>query len=1127
MNPQAITSKATKVRAFTLGVLWGLSASSQALTIPDTPLFLANDIQPNIFFALDDSGSMDWEILKSNGARIAHPTTRDDGNLLFNRNNDTKTEDREHCAGYNVMAYNPTATYTPWKGVDNAGVAFANQTITAARLDPFNPGAGTTNLTNLDSTPVRSAMYGVFVDTNGNGQYDSGECPVSSSADGTRYRSRTYSTGGTGPRFVFISSLSAAEQTNYANWYSFYRKREFVLKRAISQLIFDSNQRMGLATLHNNNTVGTPVADMSVAANKSLLLSRLINIDSLNGTPLRTLLRNVGRYFDQAGSNSDHSALGFSTASPILPAADGGECQQNFAVMFTDGFYNGSFTGGPGNTDADGAGVFDGGPHADTDSNTLADVAMDYYERDLSTSLPNKVPTITNVDENDKQHMVTYTVSFGLKGSLTAPPADHEATTAPPPWPTPVDDTLTTADDLMHAAFNSRGLHLAGQDPQEVIDGLAAALNDIGARTGSASAVAATSQSIQEGTLIFQGRFDTDNWNGQLTAINFEVGGIVGTTEWEASTLIPTENSRQIFTFKDTSTVDGVEFEWTNLTTAQQTAIGSATTVNYVRGDRTLEIASGGTLRDRVSLLGDIIFSGPSAVTPDQFTPPYEQMPGAEGDDYPAFLGDRAEREGMVYVGANDGMLHAFKVEDGVEEFAYVPQAVFSNLSALSSPSYSHKFYVDGAITTGDAYFSGAWHTMLVGALGRGGKAVFGLDVSDPTSFNGGDVKWELTHAELGQVLGRATIARMANGKWAAIVGNGYNSTSHKAQLFIIDIHDGSIIKIINTTVGSATLQNGLGGPLVIDDNRDFIADFIYAGDLQGNLWKFDVSSTSTSAWGVDLGGSPLYTAKNTDGNPQAITIKPSLAVNPADGSNIILIGTGRYFVTGDDAIPAEPTVDTFYGILDADVAVSSVGARSMPDGDELTVGPSTILQAQEIVFELTDTFDGVENSVRVISQNPVDYTTQHGWYLDLVSPINGNEGEKVIADTQVRPARNKSPLIIFNTFVPAEGCETAGGKSFLMAFDAVNGGRPNFPIFDLNNDGVFDDNDFYIDADGKKYAVSGSMGGPTVAPVTTISSAGRDINYAIRSGLDGDLSTNALEGLEDQLGRQSWRQLK
>ena len=242
-----------------------------------------------------------------------------------------------------------------------------------------------------------------------------------------------------------------------------------------------------------------------------------------------------------------------------------------------------------GNEDGDGNSDFDGGPHGDFVSPTLADVAMKYYEKDLSTTLANNVPTITGIDENSAQHLVTYTVSYGLNGTLSSIPANHNPSTPPPPWPTPAANSQTTVDDMQHAAFNARGLYLPGQNPQQLIDTLSAALADIGSRTGSASAAASTSQSVKTDALIFQGTFSSEDWSGTFSAFPINTEGVIGASQWEASLLIPIESNRKIFSFdKNASSPSGIEFQFSQLSSNQKTTIGpdAENIVNYIRGKR-------------------------------------------------------------------------------------------------------------------------------------------------------------------------------------------------------------------------------------------------------------------------------------------------------------------------------------------------------------------------------------------------------------------------------------------------------------------------------------------------------------------------------------------------------------
>jgi len=464
-------------------------------TLASSPLFLSTNVQPNIFFMVDDSGSMDWEVLLSNAARTQHNNAPDSGNLDFTPDN--SSEELELCYAYNVLAYNPNRSYTPWRGVDSNGNAYTDMPLTAARNDPYYSGS-TSNLSNHFYFPWND---------DGDGVYQAGECPTPSrGGDGTFTSSECTAANGC----VLVSSLSAAQQTNYANWFSYYRKREYVAKRALSQIIKTSSSRVGLSTLHNNNNVRTLVADVddvstpvdaTARANKTTLLNNLFRIYSSGGTPLRQSLEDVGEYYE--GNMS--ASWG---ASPILPSGQGGECQQNFAILMSDGFWNGS-SPNVGNADSDNNTAYDGGLYADDHSgvsNTLADVAMNYYERDLDTNMPNNVRIIDGVDNNTAQHMVTYTVAFGLTGNLPADknPGDTGFSDPSVPgllWPTPTADTLSTIDDMRHAAYNGRGQFLSAADPQGLIDSLNSAINDIAERTGTAAAVSFNSTSLQKGLL--------------------------------------------------------------------------------------------------------------------------------------------------------------------------------------------------------------------------------------------------------------------------------------------------------------------------------------------------------------------------------------------------------------------------------------------------------------------------------------------------------------------------------------------------------------------------------------------------------------------------------------------------
>ena len=1091
MKPNAIALFTSRTAGL-LALVMATSIAAAPGTLSTSPLFLqSGTVQPNIFFMIDDSGSMDWEILKSTGALAIgdYSGFRNRDNLDYTPTRADRDEMLESCAGYNVLYYDPTKTYTPWTGVDINGNAYQDQNITSALNDPYNPASGSRDLTD-DETFGDPPGYMTWSD-DGDGVFEQGECPDVNDAGYDYINQFVATVAGFGPTQV----MTAAEQANFANWYSYYRKREYVAKRALSQIIDASDARMGLATLHNNNTVRTLVRDIddittpidtTAQANKTALLRNLSRVNSSGGTPLRQALRNTGEYF------ADNSGWG---STPILPASLGGECQQNFTILMSDGFWNGGDPGG-GNTDSDGTGPFDGGDYADTFSNTLADVAMRYYENDLSP-LADKVPVIAGVDENNAQHMVTYTVGFGVNGSLADDEVPGQANFNG--WPEPIANAQTTIDDMRHAAFNGRGQFLSAGDPQDLIDSLTQYIADIQARIGTAAAVSFNSTNLNTGTRVFQSIFDSSRWSGDLLAKDIVINGVTGIasisgTAWQASTDIDSRApaSRQIITY-DGTTGNGVNFEWGSLNSAQQkdlrTNASGGTDVeaagmarlDYIRGERNCESSGAGTcsytdsngdtytsksLRPRSSALGDIVHSSPYFVGPPSLAYPDSIEPASP---YSAFAISNRTRAGMTYVGANDGMLHALN-DNGVEMFGYIPASLFSTdagagLHYLSDPSYTHRYYVDLSPTVQDAYIkvggTTAWHTVLVGALRGGGKGLFAMDVTYPSALASnaaGNVMWEFSHNDLGYTFSDIQIGKMNNGKWAAVFGNGYNNDPNgdgTAKLFVLylDGSNAALPVIIETGVGSLDPTsrdcansnsdcNGLSTPRLVDLNGDGTIDRIYAGDLHGNLWAFDVTDKNDPPnWKPAYSGNPLFRACSatpcTAGNRQPITDQPDVTLHPTQTAYstrpnmLVFFGTGQYLTQADNA---NAQLQTFYGVWDSNTG----------DLDRAS------LQAQI----LTTTSDAVLGNVRTISSNPVSYSsTEKGWLIDL--PISGER-------SVTNPAAF-GKVVFFNTVIPSVSSSnmcSVGGSGWLMAVDLLTGGEPAFVPIDVNNDGVFDATD-------------------------------------------------------------------
>jgi type IV pilus assembly protein PilY1 len=395
-----------------------------------------------------------------------------------------------------------------------------------------------------------------------------------------------------------------------------------------------------------------------------------------------------------------------------------------------------------------------------------------------------------------------------------------------------------------------------------------------------------------------------------------------------------------------------------------------------------------------------------------------------------------------VYIGANDGMLHAFNAVTGQELFAYIPSAMMPKLKNLSSPSYTHDYFVDGDIAVSSQSDTGG-KNYLVATLGRGGKGLFGLDVTTPDSFDASHVKWECFATggtvsacngdnDLGYMLGRPVIAKMNDGNWAVIVGNGYNSSSGKAVLYIFKLDDGTLLQKIDTGVAG---DNGLASPGVFDSNGDGKIDFIYAGDLKGNVWEFDVSSSSPSAWGLAFGGAPLFVAKDPSNNPQPITAQITVAVNDVVGDSnygkrYIFFGTGSYFRSGD---PSDTQLQSWYGLID--------------EGGQIT--SRSQLKQRSIVEE--GVFDG--KTVRVFSEATVDdMAGKKGWYLDFTT----HPGERIVTTSKLY--RLVKPTLIASSIIPVVDPCVPGGNGFINAIDPFSGARVSVPIFDVNNNGDFTD---------------------------------------------------------------------
>jgi type IV pilus assembly protein PilY1 len=744
-------------------------------------------------------------------------------------------------------------------------------------------GGGTINITNAHYyiwSASESKPYLVIIDSGSIVYYE-----VNDDGDNVVEANELAPTATPPADVVTGRSGYAEERQNFANWYSFYRKRELTATAAIANVI-NSMQgvQIGLRGINGyDSDIIQPVHKIKVGGvdETSTLLNKLYNFDNqAYGTPLRRGLEAVGRYFHQ-----DDGQTGGIGTSPYAAVADGGECQQSFAIVMTDGYWNGDapLTGAIANNDGDDSSAYDGAaphgdePYGDTYFDTLADVAMYYYENDLSTTLGPEVPQ-NPWDDNQQQHMVTYGVSFGVTGTLD--PSAYDFISTFPIWPSPTAGNKQKIDDLWHASVNGRGFFLSASNPNELVNSLLEIMQNIEEREGSASSVSVNGDELYTklsgggDILMFQSSYDTENWTGDVKAYQVcteltgncagkSIGDIIKSPYvWSANEELGGLNwntGRKIVTYNGTDA--GKPFRWGDLTATQKAYLNNdSNLLDYLRGDASHEVANLGSFRDRFAKLGDMVHSSPTF------------------------------ENGVLYAGGNNGMLHAFAAADdepyagavgGQELFAYVPNLVFDNLSQLADQNYTHKYFVDLTPTVkAGVDISGVSTTMLVGGLGKGGRGYYALDVTDPTSWTSegaidDTVMWEypkagVTDDDMGYSFSKPAIIESndddVNGGsgWIVIFGNGYNSQNGHAVLYILNPETGVIIRKIDTGVDGC---NGLSTAVPIDVDYDNKVDYVYAGDLRGNVWKFDLTDSDYTNWEVafyDGEEKPLFQACKT-----------------------------------------------------------------------------------------------------------------------------------------------------------------------------------------------------------------------------------------------------------------------
>ncbi|MFC7513905.1 pilus assembly protein [Herbaspirillum sp. GCM10030257] len=848
---------------------------------------------------------------------------------------------------------------------------------------------------------------------------------------------------------------SADALTNYANWYSYYRKRAFLAKAGIGEAFSELDQdkyRIGLFFINSiESGVGSTNHDLIIdtfsSTHRSNWFDRLYSARMDGYTPLRGALSRMGRMY--AGQISGWDPVQYS-------------CQRNYTILSTDGYWNNdteTSSYGPkkmdGSTnvgDQDGvAGVTRPELDSSKAQNTLADVAYYYYHTDLRPGTcaspdvckDNVSPTGTDPKVDDiaqHQHMTTFTVGLGVDGALTYQDGYKTSTSGDyfnikqgtKNWPNPISNTTTARiDDLWHAAVNGRGTYFSAKDPDSLADGLGSALKSIDSKTGSGAAAATSNLQPTTGdNAIYIATYRTLKWDGQISAytVDLTTGAISSTPTWQGASLLRSKiaasgdsDSRTIYTANGTSrtlfkagtggltAAQEAYFDTSKLTqysdwsTSQKTTATASSLINYLRGqdrfeDQERDAKTYGDYsrlyRDREEILGDIIHAQPVYVK----VPPHNFV----DDGYADFKAQHLDRAATLYVAANDGMLHAFDATTGTERWAYIPPIILPELWRLADSEYgtNHRFYLDGPLTVTDAKIGTSWKTILIGALGKGGRGYYALDVTDPA-----DPKpmWNFSAADkdnVGYSYGIPYVTKLADGSWVAIVTSGYNNIPEgsnypnadgKGYVYVLNLANGSVIKTIPTNEGSVDNPGGLAkvNVKVREFSVDNTAVAAYGGDLLGNMWRFDLNA----------GTAHKLAAMGTE---KPIMASPEIA--DVDGKNVVYFGSGRYLGTTD---LSSTTVQSIYAVRD--------------DGSTTITGTSQLIQQQV-------SGNGVSRSG---SKDAVDWTTDFGWYIDLP-----DSGERVTVDPQLY----FGTLVMATTVPEASACQP-GGYSWLYQLDYRTGG--------------------------------------------------------------------------------------
>jgi type IV pilus assembly protein PilY1 len=983
-------------------------APTQATDLARTALAVHGAVAPNVIFGMDDSISMDWEVLlPTHGGLLWWNNQKGWENGVFNVNNagssyaylfpvgcstcgwkflpPTPQFASLRSSSYNPLYYNPQTTYKPWAPATVNGIQkeFFNSVGSSALLHPLS-----TETIDLTQPQARKEMHWTFDASTGmqlpvNTQYKTGgiwhtvdSLTISNNSHDevsvpyfpASYWNKESCTPDTvtcvqAPDSATLKLYEVksgnnfpsgrtyeAELQNFANWFTYYRSRKLMLAGSMGHVLNGlSGMRVGLIEFNtrseqNITMYNTDSADNMV--NARVVAGKFYDNRASGSTPTLKTLKDIGEAF-----NTDRS---------IITAA----CQRNAAFIVTDGFAND--VSGVDAPDYDRSTYGGSDPYQVTTSGTLADIALAYYTLQLRPDLPAGLsPAAVEdaspaADKNKNLHMNTYGITLGAKGEQwpdkITDPYGPPAKSIDWPVETETNNKRESIDDLWHATINGRGGMFLATNPAETAANMQAALTEIQRQSGSQGAVTFSTVNLKPGdSTAFVGSYSANGYSGELLAFPVDpaTGNFAEAPTWSAGKLLLTKdwNNRVMASFNGTNAIPFTATGVGNLLSNGLTT--SANAVNYFRGDRSLEVS---TLRRRTGIMGAVLTA--EAVV-DSTT-------------------------GVVYLASGEGAVHAFDKSTGQELWAYVPGFVLADMGDQLSRTWKFQTMLDATpqlAKVGDKRF-------LVGARGTAGAGVYALDVTkakEITSDNelAAAVAWEFpnnntpasTRRLVGALVGKPLVVNTPTGA-VVVVASGYfpdtgGTGDGKARIFVLDATSGELKQTIEAPAqpgdtGEAGLS-ALSGFL----EGDGTVRYVYGGDERGHLWRFDLQTNTAGL---------LMTLTDSSGTSLPITAAPELA--RINNRRMVFVGTGRFLGESDFN---DSQRHSFFALWDNGTTIPN---RSKLASRDITVGA-----------------DGI----RTVSGSSVDWTTQNGWVITLPP------GEKAHTDPTMG-----SGIIVFTTNSPS-----------------------------------------------------------------------------------------------------------